>query len=144
MPMGKKFGAFPEPEHFLLCQNALKVAKLQQTDFSEVMREAGEGDFVYVDPPYSSVLKRNRGEYGENSFTYLDLARLVSSLKDADQRGAKILLSYAADAEITNLLPKKWKIGEVQVNRHVGGFKSQRSSVKEILVTNSREGVIAL
>lgn len=57
------------------------------SDFADVMRQAGEGDVIYCDPPYThtqAIL------YGAQSFS---LERLFGEISDAKDRGAKVVLS---------------------------------------------------
>jgi len=136
VPMGIKVGALPDVEQFRECHTSLKSAKLISSDFSEVLDAARPNDFIYLDPPYSNSTQRNRGEYGADSFTYLDIDRLIKKLKEVDERGTKFLLSYSATDEVIKLLPRRWQIAEINVKRHVAGFGSQRVLVREILVKN--------
>ena len=57
---------------------------------------AVEGDFVYVDLPYT--VKHNNNsflKYNERIFSWGDQVRLAECLDEARQRGAQILLSNA-------------------------------------------------
>lgn len=57
------------------------------SDFADVMRQAGEGDVIYCDPPYThtqAIL------YGAQSFS---LERLFREIEEAKARGAKVVLS---------------------------------------------------
>ncbi len=56
-------------------------------DFEETMEQAGPGDIVYCDPPYSDT---QRILYGAQEFS---LARLFQAVRQAKDRGALVALS---------------------------------------------------
>ena len=66
-------------------------------DFEQTARLAESGDFVYLDPPYSTQRPRH-GEYGYGSFDKSDESRLLVLLHDLDRIGAHFLLSYGGTA----------------------------------------------
>lgn len=56
-------------------------------DYTDVMARAGQGDFVYCDPPYSDTQPIL---YGAQNF---QLARLFKAIGDCKRRGARVALS---------------------------------------------------
>jgi DNA adenine methylase len=113
----------------------LKAADLRCSDFEDILEEAGPGDFVYLDPPYALEGQRDRGEYGCAAFREKDERRLIASLRSADRRGAKILLSYSPTSTVLNGL-KKWQRHDLTVARNVAGFTAARRQAKEVLLSN--------
>lgn len=85
---------------------ALKIAKIEACDFEEALKQAGSGDFVYVDPPYT-VRHENNGfrKYNEILFSWEDQERLARAVACAVQRGAGVLVSNARHATIRELYP---------------------------------------
>ncbi len=132
---GKGHLFMPELAAFKAFAKRLEAAKLQCSDFEEILSEAGQGDFVYLDPPYALGGKRDRGEYGCNAFREKDECRLIASLNDADRRGAKVLLSYTPTTTVLEGL-KSWRRHDLTVTRNVAGFASARRSADEILLSN--------
>lgn len=62
-------------------------ATFMYADFADIMQQAGEGDVIYCDPPYThtqAIL------YGSQAFT---LQRLFQEIAAAKARGAKVVLS---------------------------------------------------
>lgn len=113
----------------------IKNVDLQCKDFETIVDGAKKGDFVYLDPPYAEKGKRDRGEYGPNTFKCADVARLIQSIKRADRRGAKVLLSYSAfHLDLAEL--RGWHVREISVMRNVAGFGQSRKRAQEILVSN--------
>lgn len=132
---GKGHLFMPELDAFRAFAKRLKTAELRCSDFEEVLSEAGARDFVYLDPPYALGDRRDRGEYGCNSFREKDEHRLIDALCAADRRGAKILLSYSPATTVLQGL-RKWYRHDLTVTRNVAGFTSARRSADEVLLSN--------
>jgi DNA adenine methylase len=132
---GKGHLFMPNLDAFQAFSKRLKAAELRCSDFEEIMTEARSGDFVYLDPPYALGDKRDRGEYGCDAFREKDEQRMVASLRAADRRGAKILLSYSPVTTVLQGL-KRWHRHDLKVARNVAGFTSARGSADEVLMSN--------
>ena len=132
---GKGHLFMPDLHAFKAFAKRLGAAELRCSDFEEILSEAKSGDFVYLDPPYALGDKRDRGEYGCNAFREKDEYRLIASLRAADRRGAKILLSYSPASTVLQGL-KKWRRHDLTVARNVAGFTSARRSADEVLLSN--------
>jgi len=135
VPMGNRTGGFPDEKTFDSARKKLQKARLISADYKEVLKEAGSGDFVYIDPPYSKSEKFT-GEYGPGSFNAGDLPVFISELDRLNARGAKFLFSYRACQETAECLSQKYKVDRVNVKRHISGFKTEWNEVEEILVSN--------
>jgi DNA adenine methylase len=132
---GARNGQLPTESDLEIFAVSLATAKLVCADFEHVINLAGEGDFLYLDPPYHYGTTRNRGEYGCGAFGAEDLNRFVDSVRAATQRGAKILISYnRAHALQQKLLG--WRLGYQRVRRSVAGFTQSRENVREYLLRN--------
>lgn len=132
---GKGHLFMPDLEAFKAFAGRLKTAELRCSDFEEILSEAGSGDFVYLDPPYALGEKRDRGEYGCNSFREKDERRLIAGLRAADRRGAKVLLSYSPAMSVLQGL-KTWRRHDLTVTRNVAGFTAARRLADEVLLSN--------
>jgi len=132
---GKGNLGIPDWDIFSAFAEKLIASKIENCDFEKTVNRAKNNDYIYLDPPYAEVGKRDRGEYGIGTFRPSDVSRLLDSILRADKRGAKILLSYSADHLDLNLL-KGWNIYELTVMRNVSGFTGSRRNADEILVSN--------
>lgn len=132
---GKGNLGIPDWEIFSAFAEKLTFSKIENCDFEKTVNRAKKNDYIYLDPPYAEVGKRNRGEYGIGTFRPSDVSRLLESILRADRRGAKVLLSYSADHLDLKLL-KGWNIYELTVMRNVSGFTGSRRNADEILVSN--------
>jgi len=136
VPFGSKTGAMPDEARFRATARHLKTAELRCGDFEMVMSDAQPGYFYYLDPPYTMRGNRSIGEYGENSFKDTETNRLVTSLRQINDIGAKFILSYKHDEELIASLSSMVTTLELSVSRHIAGFSKHRSIANEILVRN--------
>jgi DNA adenine methylase len=134
VPCGRSQGAVPSEAAFYRCSYALRAAQIECWDFRDTLGTARAGDFVYVDPPYSSM-RSTYGEYGYGSFSEADLADLVALLQQADRAGAKVVVSYTDDTELAAQLPE-WLCSSVSIRKTVAGSPSHRVSRDELLLSN--------
>lgn len=135
VPYGNRTGDFPSEDTFLAAQHHLTRADICVADYKETLSRVKKNDFVYLDPPYSKN-GRFTGEYGVGSFNENDIVELFTRLKNVDTIGARFLLSYRADDAIRQIIPNNYSITEVEVYRHIAGFKTKWMNAKEILVKN--------
>lgn len=125
----------PSWEVFSAFAKRLKKVSVSESDFESVLNKAGENDFIYLDPPYIDLEKRNRGEYGAGSFNQEDVVRLADSAKNASDRGANVLISYRYSEELIDLF-SGWKLQSFDVARSISCNTGKRQAAKEILLTN--------
>jgi len=135
VPIGNRTGGFPDENTFDAVRKKLYKARLVSADYRKVLREAGEGDFVYIDPPYSKSDKFT-GEYGPGSFNASNLPDFINELDGLNSRGAKFLFSYRVCKVTAEELSKRYYVERVRVMRHISGFKKEWNEVEEILVKN--------
>ena len=103
VPFGSKLPPLPEWSQVKKCAARLGRASIKHGDFQSVLDSASEDDFVYVDPPYRRSSARDRGEYGLGAMADHEMSRLIESVRSANERGVKVLISYNAD--LTDQLP---------------------------------------
>lgn len=134
VPYGTRTGMFPSEAAFYRCSFALRSARLVCADYQDTLDQVLAGDFVYLDPPYSTT-RSNYGEYGYGAFSDNQVPRLLEILRELDVRGATVVLSYVADSRILTGLAG-WEIREILVRRQIAGQASNRSIAKEIIACN--------
>lgn len=136
VPLGSNTGGIPPEQHFYRCSIALRNAVLNPGDFESTCDLASKGDFVYLDPPYSSKTRAGYGEYGYDSFQEMDMPRMMKTLRKLDTKGCHFVLSYCFTEQILRTMQKRWNVKKLKVRRHIAGFSEHRANVYEILVTN--------
>ncbi|MCD9029093.1 Dam family site-specific DNA-(adenine-N6)-methyltransferase [Luteimonas sp. BDR2-5] len=133
---GQKSGAVPTLDEWMQASERLKSAELSSEDFeSFVLRNARQGDFVYLDPPYAVSNRRIFRQYSAQTFGVEDVQRLSDVLYEIDQRGAKFVVSYAKSPE-TKEIALGWKVRQTVAQRNVAGFSEHRRQAVEVFITN--------
>lgn len=79
-------------------------------DFELTVNRAGDGDVVFCDPTYSDVTKSQFDRYGATVFDWSDQIRLAESARRAAGRGAILIISNGAFAQLVDLYPEAYRI----------------------------------
>jgi len=135
VPRGTRTGDFPSQQVFNNIRNKLQSAQLIVSDYKNTLQQLNEGDFVYMDPPYTKSGK-NTGEYGLGSFNSNNLPELLHHLDKLNKDKIKFLLSYRACDATIKALSDKYNVQSISVKRHISGFKTTWDDATEILVKN--------
>lgn len=133
---GEKSGEIPSEDALRSCSRLLKTAKLVSGDFEKVLNKVEEGDFVYMDPPFSVEAKRVFKEYNSSIFSNSDLIRLRRWLELFARRKVDFLVSYA-ECDEADYLKKDFFYRTISVRRNIAGFSAQRCFSKEVLISSS-------
>ena len=112
----------------------LQRATLWNLSFEKVVEGAGEGDFVYCDPPYEPVSKTSKfNQYQAGGFSQERQAYLKWVCLRAAERGAKVLISNS-DAPFIRELYADCTVIEIEAARSVNSDGTKRGKVKELLI----------
>lgn len=122
-------------ERLLRASELLQNTQLCSGDFETVVGMAQPGDFVYLDPPYWTELRRSFVEYDSTPFDVSDLERLKAALASLDRRGIAFLVSYADCPEGRKAL-EGWTLTVVSTRRNIAGFSKHRKHTTELIATN--------
>ncbi len=104
VPIGTKNNVLMDIEAFPKIAELFQGAEFKVNDFETTLELAGEGDFVFVDPPYT--VKHNYNgfiKYNENLFRWEDQVRLRDAVVRATSRGAKVLVLNANHESVNKL-----------------------------------------
>jgi DNA adenine methylase len=126
--------------------NLFEVSKVLQSkdisikcqDFEDALKGAGQGDFVYLDPPYQPVSSTSSfTSYTDSDFDFSDQKRLFNKFKSLDKKGVKVLLSNSKSDEIVDLF-KEFSDGiiEINANRFINSVSQKRTGHTELLIKN--------
>ncbi|MCF7821470.1 MAG: Dam family site-specific DNA-(adenine-N6)-methyltransferase [Mariprofundaceae bacterium] len=137
VPIGTKSTVVLKTDDFHSVAEALKNSKLLVQDFEKTMAGAREGDFVYVDPPYT-VNHKNNGfiKYNEKIFSWDDQIRLRDCVVDTIDRGAKVIVSNADHESLRDLYANVGNMKTLQRSSVIAGKSSKRGRVDEMLITS--------
>ncbi|OGQ55751.1 MAG: DNA methyltransferase [Deltaproteobacteria bacterium RIFCSPLOWO2_02_FULL_53_8] len=134
VPIGTKENVLFDIDSFEATAKLFSHAEFEACDFQKSIDAAQEGDFVFVDPPYT--VKHNYNgfiQYNETLFKWDDQVRLAAAVDRATQRGAKVLVLNANHASITDLYSEYEQI--VLSRSNVLSGKSEfRGSYQELAV----------
>ena len=110
--------------------------KIIHGDYREVLRTAGRGDFVYLDPPYAPVSDTSKfTEYVSGGFTEEDQVELAKVFRDLDSRGCLVMVSNS-DTPLVRDLYRGYLIEEVRANRFINCVARRRSNHRELIIRN--------
>jgi len=136
------FGRYVKPPQFgeervLKAMAAvLEPAVLSEGDFADVLPEISGGDFVYLDPPYLPVSETaNFTSYTTGMFGIAEQERLLAMFREADRRGAQVMLSNSVAPKILEMYAE-FSVERVQVLRYINAKVSGRRGAEEIIVRN--------
>lgn len=136
VPIGTKTTVVFPNDDFDGWSKALSGRKILHQDFEKTIDFAEEGDFIFVDPPYTVRHNMNGFvKYNQNIFAWEDQERLRDALQRAVDRGAAFAMTNADHESIRELYKG---IGRhTQLSRHskIAGNALYRSPSTEILVT---------
>ena len=124
VPFGNNGRPVFDSQHLLAVSKTLQDADVRHLDFSDALLPAVEGDFVYLDPPYTSLHGSNGfRQYNERLFSWQDQQRLARIAVDLAERGCIVLVSNADHESILEMYP---------------GFSCQRVARHSILAASSK------
>lgn len=136
VPRGTKNTVVYEDEDFSAAATALRRISIRSWDFARTIQSAGAGDFVFVDPPYTVKHNFNGfAKYNEKIFTWQDQIRLAQVIRDAAERGAKILVTNANHASVRALYAGIGITRPLPRLSVISGKNKGRGETTEIVVT---------
>lgn len=104
VPIGTKSSVVFDHDDFLGVSDQLRNADIRCSDFEPIVAEAHEGDFVFVDPPYTVRHNLNGFiKYNENLFSWGDQVRLRDAVASAIERGAAVVVTNADHDSVREL-----------------------------------------
>ncbi|WP_432833894.1 DNA adenine methylase [Dactylosporangium sp. CA-092794] len=133
------YGAYDRPyyrrETLLEASTALAGVDLRQCDFADALREAGAGDWVFLDPPYLpeggfADFKR----YTPGQFRDTDHERLAAEMHAASARGVLLTLTNS-DTEATRRIYAGFRTTRMATRRDINLRAAARASV-DLVITN--------
>ncbi|WP_421871851.1 DNA adenine methylase [Nitratireductor rhodophyticola] len=135
VPIGTKQTVIFETDDFLAWSRALQGTRLIHRDFENAIDEAEEGDFVFVDPPYTVRHNMNGFvKYNQNIFAWHDQVRLRDALRRASDRGVSFAMTNADHESIRELYAgfgEQRQLGRYSV---IAGKSVYRGQSTELLI----------
>lgn len=144
VPKGSKERVIFDYDDFAAIANALSSASLCHSDFEVSIDQCGDGDFLFIDPPYT--VKHNMNgfvKYNENLFSWEDQVRLRDCLVRAAERGAEIVVTNADHHSIRNLYKGVGNLRTVRRNSVLSADSRYRGEVTELLIALPKKRKLA-
>jgi DNA adenine methylase len=136
VPFGKreKCPALYDPKNLMQVSARLTNANLRQGDFAIAIDEAGQGDFVYCDPPYEPLSPTSSfNSYTGGGFSQLEQERLRVACLNAARRGALVAISNSSAQFILDLYAAE-DVRCVSAKRAINSKGNGRGEIDEVLV----------
>lgn len=109
---------------------------IKNEDYEEVLKQAGEKSFVYLDPPYHPIsVSSGFTGYVQGGWNMYDQVRLREACDVLDARGIKFLLSNSSAPFIREQY-SNYKIVTVKASRAVNSNGAERGEIDEVLIKN--------
>lgn len=133
VPRGTKNSVIFPDDNFQKVSDALSGIILLPDDFENTIDRVNEGDFVFVDPPYT-VRHNCNGfvKYNQKIFSWQDQVRLKAAISRAAARGAMCLVTNANHQSIRNLYEDMGEMVELQRPSIVAASTSARGHYSEL------------
>lgn len=109
---------------------------IKSGDYADVLAEANERAFVYLDPPYHPISENsNFTGYVQGGWDIFDQIRLREVCDKLNAKGVKFLLSNSS-APIIKDQYHKYIITTVKANRAINSNGADRGEIDEVLIRN--------
>lgn len=135
------FGTYTNPricdkENLLAVSKRLKKTRLRAVDFKLALTNAGDGDFVYLDPPYVTSHNNNGFiEYNKKIFSLHDQVRLAATMRELTRKGCRVLMSNANHAAIKKIYSGFYFLKAMRPSI-ISGTMEGRGRISELLISN--------
>jgi len=138
VPYGnKKYSQLVNNEAFIAFSESVRDVEFAVGDFESILPLVNAGDFIYLDPPYTTAHNENGFiKYNQKLFSFDDQIRLCSMLTKLTQVGANYMLSNAHHKNILELFGSTSNVFEVSRYSSIAGNKQSRHYVSEYIFTN--------
>jgi DNA adenine methylase len=136
VPKGTKSKVLLPDDNFEYVAFLLKGAELVSGDFQVAIDRAGEGDLLFVDPPYTVKHNNNNFvKYNEKLFSWKDQLRLRLALARAKNRGARIVSTNAFHESVRKLYEDFGTTIELSRHSVLAAESKFRGHYSELLIT---------
>lgn len=104
-------------------------------DFKESIKNVGDSDFVYLDPPYAPVNSDSFVGYTLQGFDLNQHKSLFNLIDKLNDRGIKLILSNAKVQLVTDHFSGRYNINSLTCRRSINA-KNPESTATEVIVFN--------
>lgn len=142
VPIGSKTSALLSTDNFKAVSALLQRVELFSGDFEIIVNKAVSGDFLYIDPPYTTKHNLNGFvKYNQNIFSWADQERLADAVIRAINRGATVVVSNADHAEVRALYKDCFVLSSVTRTNVIASKSEHRGKISELIATSVNSGL---
>jgi DNA adenine methylase len=135
VPKGTKDKVLLDTDNFDKISQILANTELLEIDFESILNKSKEGDFLFIDPPYTVAHNQNEFiKYNQTLFKWEDQIRLRDCLLEARNRGAHFLATNACHKAIIDLY-KDFDFSIATRNSIIAANPLNRTSRQELIIT---------
>ena len=125
-----------DEESIRMTSDYLKRVTITTGDFEDACRNAGRGDFVFLDSPYAPLNPTSFESYTKEGFTLESHARLARLYDELTERGCYCMLTNHNTELIEQLYGNKgYTISVVNVKRMINSDANNRKG-QEVIICN--------
>jgi DNA adenine methylase len=131
--------SMPDPVNVRACAKLLQQSQVRcrVADFQVAVKNAGEGDLLFFDPPYVTGHNNNGFiDYNETLFSWSDQVRLSTVAKRLADKGAHVIVTNAYHDKVLALYDG-FDIQAVDRQSTLAGDKTYRRVVTEAVISSS-------
>ena len=135
VPIGTKDSVIMDTDNFSYIAQLLHEAELITSDFEKIIDNAKEGDFIFIDPPYT--VKHNLNgfiKYNNKIFSWDDQIRLRHCSTRAVSRGVQLIITNANHQSIKELYDGLGELIEVNRASVIAGNVKDRGVCSELVI----------
>lgn len=135
------FGKYPNPailqeEKIRKASKLLQDVNVSESNFSDIVEEAKEGDFIYFDPPYFPLSKTSSfTSYQKGVFLENEQRELARIFRELHKKGCFVMLSNS-DSPLIYQLYQGFTITSVKARRAINCIGTKRGKINEVVITN--------
>jgi DNA adenine methylase len=136
VPFGRyQSPSFPSPELIHGFSRLLERVNIEEGDFSNTVKTAREGDFVYFDPPYFPISPTSRfTAYHAKEFSFEDQVRLSEVFRNLADRGVSVMMSNSWTPVIRELYGE-FHCEMIEAARAINSRGDRRTGIPEMIIT---------
>ena len=138
VPIGTRSHFIEDIDLFEEYSQVLKNAHIRSQDFTETIRQAGDKDLIFADPPYAIANKQNSFiKYNDKLFSWKDQSRLLKALVKARDRGSLVICTNAFYPQLEEMYQENG-FYTYSLNRFssISGSSAGRGILEELLITS--------
>ncbi len=137
VPLGSKTAVILDTDDFPGVSGRLQNVKLVESDFEPIVDMACDGDFLYVDPPYTTKHNFNGFvKYNQKIFSWDDQERLAEAVKRAHLRGASVIVSNADHPDVRKIYSDVFSLRSVTRSNVIASKSQYRGEITEMVAGN--------